>query len=115
MSDTPFQAGRSRVVLENMRPELNCGRFPIKRVVGEKVVVEVDAFTDGHDAISCVLQYRKDGAADWSESPMTFLVNDRWRGEFTVEEIGTHYYTVQAWVDRFKTWQRDFAKRVEAG
>ena len=107
--------GRSRVGIERVEPEIDCGRFPIKRTVGEKVVVEADAFTDGHDAITCVLMHRPEGAPEWTEVPMVHLGNDRWRGAFTVTGIGPHSYTVQAWVDRFKTWSRDLAKRVDAG
>ena len=109
------EVGRSRVAIEGVAPEIDAGAFPIKRVVGDTVVVEVDAFADGHDAISGVLLYRKEGDQQWSETPLTPLVNDRWRGVFTVGEVGRYCYTVQAWVDRFKTWSRDLAKRVEAG
>ncbi len=107
--------GRMRVVIEGVRPEIDCGQFPIKRTVGEKVAVEADIFTDGHDAISAVLRHRKDGDPAWTETPMAPLVNDRWRGEFTVAEVGRYCYTLTAWVDRFKTWSRDLAKRVDAG
>jgi len=109
------ESGRNRVVIEGVAPEIDAGAFPIKRVVGDTVVVEVDAFADGHDAISGVLLYRKEGDQQWSEAPLTPLVNDRWRGVFTVDEVGRYCYSVQAWVDRFKTWSRDLAKRVEAG
>jgi len=74
--------GRKRVIIEGVAPEIDGGRFPIKRTVGETVVVEADVFTDGHDSLSCVLQYRKAGETAWQEVPMRFLVNDRWRGEF---------------------------------
>ena len=94
-------------------PEIDGGRFPIKRVVGEQVVVEADVFTDGHDALACVLLYRfEDG--EWTEVPMTPLANDRWRGSFTVTKIGRYEYTLQAWIDRFASWARDLAKRIEA-
>ncbi|MHB0868998.1 MAG: alpha-1,4-glucan--maltose-1-phosphate maltosyltransferase [Chloroflexota bacterium] len=106
---------RRRVAIEGVSPEIDCGRFPIKRVVGEKVVVEADIFTDGHDAISCSLLYRREGDLEWSETPMAPLVNDRWRGEFTVAELAGYRYTLQAWVDRFKSWRRDMEKRVQAG
>ncbi|HJZ48244.1 MAG TPA: alpha-1,4-glucan--maltose-1-phosphate maltosyltransferase [Roseiflexaceae bacterium] len=109
------EAGRSRVIIEGVAPEIDGGRFPIKRIVGEQVAVEADIFTDGHDAISSVLLYRKDDEPSWSEAPMTALVNDRWRGAFAVTQLGRYRYTLQAWVDRFKTWTRDLAKRVEAG
>jgi starch synthase (maltosyl-transferring) len=106
---------RKRVVIENVKPEIDCGSFPIKRVVGEKVVVEADVFTDGHDAVSANLLYKAQNEKDWSEITMTFLENDRWRGEFIVEKIGTYYYTLEGWVDYFKTWQKDFKKKFEAG
>jgi len=109
------EAGRSRVAIEGVAPEIDAGAFPIKRVVGDTVVVEVDAFADGHDAISGVLLYRKEGDPQWSEVPLEPLVNDRWRGAFTVDEVGRYCYTVLAWVDHFKTWSRDLAKRVDAG
>jgi starch synthase (maltosyl-transferring) len=110
-----IEEGRSRVVIQNVMPELDCGRYPIKRTIGEPVVVEADAFTDGHDLLSCVLLYRKEPDTDWAAIPMLPLVNDRWRGEFTVTALGQYRYTLLAWVDRFKTWARDLAKRVEAG
>ncbi len=106
--------GRQRVVIENVKPEIDGGRYPIKRVIGEKVVVEADVFTDGHDALSCVLCYQKEGDSSWAEVPMEFLVNDRWSGEFTVTEIGLYRYTLQAWVDRFKSWRHILKKKVDA-
>src|SRR3954463_8861952 len=106
--------GRARVVIEGVKPEIDCGRFSIKRTVGDRVVVEADTFTDGHDLIACVLRYRKEGGT-WAEAPMEPLVNDRWRGAFTVSELGRYQYTVHAWVDHFRTWARDLRKRVDAG
>ncbi|MDQ3814171.1 MAG: alpha-1,4-glucan--maltose-1-phosphate maltosyltransferase, partial [Armatimonadota bacterium] len=109
------EEGRQRVVIEAVRPQIEGGRYPIKRTVGEKVVVEADMFTDGHDAISGALLYRNESDVEWREAPLESLVNDRWRGEFTVSEVGRCHYAVQGWVDHFKTWRRDFRKRVDAG
>ncbi len=110
-----LEAGQRRVVIEGVTPEIDGGAFPIKRIVGDRVVVEADVFTDGHDSISAVLLYRREGEPSWREVPMEPLVNDRWRGVFPVAEIGQYRYTVMAWVDRFKTWSRDMAKRIAAG
>jgi starch synthase (maltosyl-transferring) len=107
--------GRRRVVIEGVSPEINEGRFPAKRVVGEKVTVEADIFADGHDALAAVLRYRHESASDWIEVPLAPLVNDRWRGEFTVTALGRYLFTLEGWVDHFETWRRQFAKRVEAG
>jgi starch synthase (maltosyl-transferring) len=107
--------GRSRVVIENVKPEIDCGRFAAKRTVGEPMTVEADIFADGHDALSARLLYRKEGISGWTEILMQPLPNDRWRGTFEVTEIGDYYYTVQAWVDRFKSWRQALTKKVDAG
>ena len=109
------EEGRSRVIIEGVTPEVAAGRFPIKRIVGDETTVEANILTDGHDALSCSLLYRKEGAAGWTEVPMEALGNDRWRAAFKVNEVGRYRYTVEGWVDHFKTWARDFAKRVQAG
>jgi starch synthase (maltosyl-transferring) len=106
--------GRRRVVIEGVQPEIDCGRFPIKRAVGEWVVVEADVFTDGHDAVAAVLRYRKQGDREWRERSMKALVDDRWRGRFRVEALGGYQYSVVGWIDRFGTWRGDLAKRIEA-
>jgi starch synthase (maltosyl-transferring) len=110
----PIPDGRVRAIIEDLSPAVDGGRFPIKRAIGDRVVVEADAFVDGHDAVTVVLRHRRPGGSGWTESPMTFLGNDRWRGEFPVEHLGRHAYTVMAWADRFLTWRRDLEIRVEA-
>lgn len=110
-----IEEGRARVIIEGVQPEIDGGRYPIKRTVGERVRVEADVYTDGHEVISGVLLYQKEGALQWTELPLEFLINDRWRGEFTVAELGRYRYTLEAWVDRFLTWRRDLEKKAGAG
>jgi starch synthase (maltosyl-transferring) len=105
----------SRVVIEHVQPEIDAGRFPIKRVVGERVAVDTDAFADGHDELFCVLCFRAADETAWRQVPMRQLPNDHWRGEFTVERLGRYLYTVEAWPDHFHTWCRDLVRRLEAG
>jgi starch synthase (maltosyl-transferring) len=106
--------GQTRVIIEGLKPEIDDGRFHIKRVVGERVFVEVDIFADGYDVISALLLYRKETDPEWTETPMEPLVNDRWRGSFLVAELGRYLYTVLAWVDQFKSWHQDLAKKFQA-
>jgi starch synthase (maltosyl-transferring) len=103
------------VAIEGLRPELDGGQFPVKRVVGERVDVEADIFADGYDAISALLLHRKENDFEWTETAMEPLVNDRWRGSFVVKEIGCYRYTILAWADRFKTWRQNLEKKVRAG
>jgi starch synthase (maltosyl-transferring) len=77
--------------------------------------VEADVFADGHDAVACVMRYRHQNGPDWTEVQMSPLVNDRWRGEFVVTELGRYRFTIEAWVDPFQTWSRQLAKRIQAG
>ena len=106
--------GRHRVVIERVSPEIDCGRFGIKRVVGETVLVEADVFADGHDQVACQILYWQD-KKKLQSSPMKPLGNDRWRGEFSVEKLGRYQYTVEGWIDRFQTWRGELGKRVAAG
>jgi starch synthase (maltosyl-transferring) len=103
-----------RVVIEGVAPEIDGGRFPIKRTRGESVQVEADVLVDGHDVISAMLLFRRAQDELWRETPMAPLVNDRWRGGFAVAEIGRYVYTLSAWVDRFKSWRRDLRKKADA-
>jgi len=106
--------GQARVVIGNIKPQIDDGRFPIKRVVGDRVVVEADIFADGHDAISALLIYRNENDPKWAEAPMEPSINDRWRGSFVVTELGRYHYTILAWVDSFWSWKRDLAKKLQA-
>lgn len=107
--------GRHRVVIENVRPEIDNGKFPIKRIREEKVTVQADVFADGHDKIHSVLKFRKSGKEKWNFVSMEPLVNDRWEGSFQVTELGEYEYTVEAWIDKFRTWQEDLKKKYDAG
>jgi starch synthase (maltosyl-transferring) len=87
----------------------------VKRAVGERVVVEADVFTDGHDAVVAELLYKFHSEKDWQKLPMTFQGNDHWSASFPVERLGRYQYTVRGWTDPYLTWQRDLEKRKQAG
>jgi len=104
-----------RVVIENVRPEIQGGRFPIKRTIGEHVEVTADIYADGHDILNAVLLHRPLSQRSWEEVPMQPLVNDCRQAKFIVSAEGIHLYTLQGWVDPFQSWSRDFSKKLEAG
>lgn len=111
----PTEMNNKRVIIEHVQPEIDGGRYRIKRVVGETVTVEADIFTDGHEAVSCELRYRRAGDPDWTDIPFIFLGNDHWAAQFTVTEIGRYQYTLRGWLDHFKHWSASLVKRLEAG
>ena len=102
-------------VIENLRPLLDGGRYPVKRVIGEDLAVEADIFQDGHDVVAAALKWRTLGETLWQETPMQHLDNDRWRGVCTLYENAIYEYTVEAWTDTFRGWREEFAKKFEAG
>ncbi len=104
-----------RVIIDRVRPEIDGGRFPIKRTLGEKVKVRADILTDGHDAISGLLLFRHERSPRWRAARLEGFANDKWKASFKVTELGRYVYTVCAWLDRFKSWRRDLAKRLGAG
>ena len=112
-----------RAIIESVQPEIDGGRFPIKRTAGEAVRVEADIFTDGHDKVAADLLFRFAGVrraapranAAWTRVPMTPLVNDRWEAAFTVDTLGFYEFTIEAWVDEFATWRDGLSKKFGAG
>ena len=105
----------ARVVIESVRPQVDGGRYPVKRVIGEEILVEADVFADGHDQVACELAYKFESDREWKSMPMDFRFNDHWVAAFPVERLGRYQYKVRAWVDPFLTWRRDLVKRRDAG
>jgi starch synthase (maltosyl-transferring) len=107
--------GRQRVVIEGISLEIDGGRFPAKRALDEPIEVQVDMFTDGHDAIGGVLLHRHAADDEFHETRLEPLVNDRWRATFQAERLGRHLFTVEGWVDHFESWRRGLGKKHRAG
>ncbi|MDH3495188.1 MAG: alpha-1,4-glucan--maltose-1-phosphate maltosyltransferase [Gemmatimonadota bacterium] len=114
--DAPLETDAARRVwIENVRPRVDDGAFPIKRTVGERVVVTADGFTDGHDRLGVALRWRAASEAEWHEVPMQARPNDVWQAEFPIARLERHVYTVAGWVDPFAGWRDGLAKKHEAG
>ena len=110
-----MQSRINRVLIEHVRPAVDYGRFPIRRATGEQVRVKADIFADGHDHLAARLLYRKRGRDHWQTRPMALLNNDLWQAVFRVNDIGVYEYTVEAWIDRFRTWLAGLEKKYGAG
>ncbi len=114
--ESPVGDGRCRVIVERVLPEVNAGRFAVKRTLGEAVDVTAYVHADGHDMLSVRLRHRQGGVnAPWSEVAMTPVGNDEWQGRFLVEHLGHYEYTVEAGVDHFQTWRHGLDVKVKAG
>jgi starch synthase (maltosyl-transferring) len=108
-------ANPPRIVIERVSPELDAGRYPVKRVVGDRVEVWADIFRDGHDLIAAVVKYRTTRSHGWQESPMSLVENDRWVGAFVAEENTRYVYTIEAYDDPFRSWVVELGKKADAG
>jgi starch synthase (maltosyl-transferring) len=115
---------RRRVVVENVTPDVDEGRFPAKRTLGEEVVVEADVFADGHDRIAARLLWRRCGTRErgrsrgeggWKDVAMEPLGNDRWQARFTCAEFADYEFTVEGWIDRVETLRQGIVKKEAAG
>src|SRR5687767_8066385 len=100
-------------IVESVAPQVDGGRFPAKRVVGEAVEVTASCFAHGHELVACCVRFRGPGGA-WQEEPMEFLGNDRWSATFDVDRPGRWEYQVLCWVDHLTHWRNDFMRRVES-
>ncbi|MBC3787134.1 alpha-1,4-glucan--maltose-1-phosphate maltosyltransferase [Spirosoma utsteinense] len=107
--------GQNRVVIGNISPEIDGGRFPIKAIPGDVIAVEADIFADGHDYLSARLLYKQAGDTTWIETAMTLLGNDRWGASFVVERQGLCLYTIEGWVDHLASWQHEIHLKVADG
>ncbi|MEM9846696.1 MAG: alpha-1,4-glucan--maltose-1-phosphate maltosyltransferase [Bacteroidota bacterium] len=106
---------QNRVIIQRVAPEIDGGKYFIKRVAGERIVVTAAIFGDGHDHIRASLNYRKAGRKKWQETSMVALGNDEWTASFVVEEEGFYEYKLEAWVDRLLDWHEGFKKKYAAG
>ncbi len=106
--------GRRRVVIEDVLPQVDCGRYPAKRILGDTVTITAAVFGDGHDHVSGRLLYRHSSEDDWRSKPLAPLTNDLWSATFAVDKLGDWQYTIEAWIDHFATWCADLKKRLAA-
>ena len=113
ISTAPTGAGR--VAIENVRPKIDSGRHPVKRVVGDVVDVSADIFSDGHDKIDAEILYGAADEAEWQRTPMHVVDNDRWAGAFPLERNARYRFTIEAWRDVFASWKNEVTKKRAAG
>ena len=100
----------SPVLIERVEPSIDCGRYPIKREVGDTLEVTADIFREGHDKLAAVVRYRPWDEVAWSEVPMRFIDNDRWGASFPLGRNTRYLYQVEAFPDRFETWRDEILR-----
>ncbi len=105
--------GTQRVIIKNVRPQIENGHFPAKRALNEKFTVTADIFSDGHDVVKAELVITPPKSRKTLTVPMSFVGNDRWEASFIPDTLGFYEYTLQGWIDHFATWQQGLRKKFE--
>jgi starch synthase (maltosyl-transferring) len=103
-----------RIQILEVTPQVDCGRYPVKRIAGEHVDVHARVFRDGHDALGAAVRYRPPGASRWLELPLQPVGNDHWTGSFVVDRPGTWSFRIEAWTDRIASFQDELRRKVDA-
>lgn len=104
---------QTRIIIENVTPQLDGGVYAIKRIVGQKVSVTADIFSDGHDVIQCCVKFKHEKDKNWQEVRMTPTVNDSWNASFKVEKQGNYSYFIEGWVDYALNWQHGTERKIQ--
>jgi starch synthase (maltosyl-transferring) len=104
-----------RIQIQRVTPQIDCGRYAVKRTVGDRVDVSATIFRDGHEILGAAIRYKPAGGTRWKESPLEHLGNDHWEGSFVVDGLGTWCYRVEAWVDRVASFHHELQRKVDGG
>jgi starch synthase (maltosyl-transferring) len=106
----------ARIQIQRVTPQVDCGRYAVKRTAGDRIDVTARIFRDGHELLGAAVRFKPAGATRWSEAPLEPLGNDEWAGSFEVDErVGTWCYRVEAWVERVASFQHELRRKVDAG
>ena len=114
-ADVVAVAAQPRLVIDNPSPVIDGGRFPARRIVGERVTVEADVFCDGHPTLAAELLWRAEDEEDWRRARMHEVGNDRWRGSIDLSRIGRYRFSIEAWIDDYGTFAHDLSVKRDAG
>jgi len=102
------------IIIEDVRPSVDGGKYPVKWIAGDPLTVKADIFKDGHDVIAAAVEYKKKSDKAWQSVPMKFLENDRWSGEFVLAENARYLYRVRAWMDPVASWMKHVEKKCQS-
>lgn len=113
-----LDAVRSGIItVQDVYPEIDCGKYPVKREVGDSLEVTATIFREGHDCLNASLLYRRQDESEWREVSMSRINPglDLWRGTLRLEENTDYFYTIEASTDLFETWWQETGKKLDAG
>jgi starch synthase (maltosyl-transferring) len=108
-------SGKRRVIITNVSPRVEEGKFPAKVVLNEEITLSADIFSDGHDEIAASAYVKHVDEQQWTEIPMQFVINDFWEAQFVTKKLGFYEFRIECWVDHYTTWKKGLKKKYDAG
>jgi len=105
--------GRRRIVIDHIFPRVDCGGFPLKRIIGERMTVRAHVFADGHEKISVRFAFKHINEEKWNEIPMVECGNDEWEASFPLNKLGIYEGKVIGWIDHLQNWLEKLYKLPE--
>jgi starch synthase (maltosyl-transferring) len=105
----------ARIQIQRVTPQIDGGKYAVKRTIGDSVDVGARIFRDGHEILGAAVRFKQAGATRWRESALEPVGNDEWRGSFTVDDVGPWCFRIEAWVDRVASWQEELKRKHDAG
>ena len=104
----------ARIQIQDVTPQVDCARYPVKRTVGDRVDVRARIFRDGHETLGAAIRWKPRGATKWADSPLQPVGNDWWEGSFAIDAVGAWCFRIEAWVDRVASWQVEVRRKSDA-
>jgi starch synthase (maltosyl-transferring) len=114
-----------RVVIEDVRPLVNCAELAAKAAIGLPLLVSATVIADGPDRLLAWVRHGPSRAAatsaagrvpsGWRELPMAAAGNDLFTARLLLSRIGGWSFEVLAVPDDYGSWLRDLRLRFEAG
>jgi starch synthase (maltosyl-transferring) len=104
---------QNRVIIEGVTPELDGGKYAIKRIIGQPVNLQMCLVADGHDVLAGEILYKHEKEKNWKSVAIEPIGNDIWTGGFRVEKQGIYQYKIAAWIDQPLTWQHNIERKIK--
>ncbi|CAM3739319.1 alpha-1,4-glucan--maltose-1-phosphate maltosyltransferase [Kibdelosporangium persicum] len=106
-----------RLGIDHVTPHVECGRYPVKAVVGECLPIHATVWREGHDAVAASVVWQGPGGT----APRTVRMSphpeepDRWLATVVPDETGMWSFHIEAWSDPWSTWRHAAEVKAAAG
>jgi starch synthase (maltosyl-transferring) len=107
--------GKKRVIITNISPKVEDGKYPVKAVLGEEIKFSASIFGDGHDVIAASVFVKHLTAEKPTEIKLKAINNDCWEASFICSQLGVYEFYIEGWEDHFSNWKNGLKKKYDAG